>query len=384
MIYFDNAATGFPKSKEVISATEKAMKLSGNPGRSEHFYSIYSSEILYMTREKLAETFETTPERIVLCPSATYALNIAIKGLKKTNSKVLISDMEHNSVIRAASADDTTLIFQVDINNDENTINNFKNILFNHLYSESGKSDDCISVVALTHASNVCGRILPIEKIAKICNQNKIPVVLDASQTAGYIPIKFSDSFVDVICIPGHKGFYGPMGTGALIVNPKSEIEFKTIIEGGTGIYSNDIHMPTNLPERLEAGTIGVHDFAGLLRAIQECTYTYKDMMDRYVYLLNEFKNIPEIILYGISYENIDKYMPIILFNVKNLSAQSFAQKLFENGICVRSGFHCSPLAHEKLKTGSHGAIRVSVGKTNSFKECKKLIDTIKLLISKT
>ncbi len=173
------------------------------------------------------------------------------------------------------------------------------------------------------------------------------------------------------------------MGTGALIINPESNIQFETIIEGGTGIFSKDYHMPKELPERLEAGTIGVHDFAGFLKAVEECEHIENDAMEKYVYLIKEMKQIPELTLYGVSYKNIDKYMPIILFNIKDISPQSFAQKLFEKGFCVRSGFHCSPIAHEKLKTGPYGAIRISIGKNNTFKECSKLIEAIKEIIKK-
>ncbi len=168
MIYFDNAATGFPKSKKVISATEKAMCIAGNPGRSEHIYSIYASEILFSTRERLAGYFGTSPEKIILCPSATYALNISIKGLKKKNSKVMISDMEHNSVIRPSFSENPAIIFQVDIENDKKTIENFKNMLLENISSEKKNSPESISLVVLTHASNICGRILPINEIAKI------------------------------------------------------------------------------------------------------------------------------------------------------------------------------------------------------------------------
>ncbi len=370
MIYFDNAATGFPKSKSVISATEKAMYISGNSGRSGHIYSIRASEILYSVREIIADIFGTSSERIILCPSATYALNIGIKGLKKRNSKVLISDLEHNSVIRPSSSEETALFFEVDINDDKKTIDNFKNVLFSN-------STNKISLVVITHASNVCGRILPVNEISYICREKNIPIILDASQTAGYIPINFSETPVDVICIPGHKGFYGPMGTGALIINPESNLEFKTIIEGGTGIHSQDIYMPNELPERLEAGTMGVHDFAGFHRAIKECSYVINGMKEKYEYIINELKKNDKILLYGISYENLDKYMPIILFNALNISSQSFAQKLFEKGFCVRSGFHCAPTAHEKLGTGQQGAIRISIGKNNTFMECRKLIEAI-------
>ncbi len=367
MIYFDNAATGFPKGKSVMLAVSQAMRQCGNPGRSEHLYSVYASEILYSAREELANLFHTSSEKVVLCPSATYALNIAIKGLYKGVGKILVSDLEHNSVIRPSVSTAETIFFNVDIEDDLTTIENFRK-----------KIDDDVTLVVITHASNVCGRILPVENLASICNEYNVPVIVDASQTAGYIPFNMSQSQVDVMCIPGHKGLYGPMGTGALIVNPQKNPCFNTLIQGGTGILSHNENMPDDLPERLEAGTCGVHDFAGLKEAVKKCTFDMNSLMQKFFYLVEELKKIKEIKIYGFSEINLDKYVPIILLNMEGVVPQELSKLLYNKKICVRSGFHCAPIAHKKLDTGHHGAVRLSIGKKNSFKECERLIQAMK------
>ncbi len=364
--YFDNAATGFPKSKSVINEITKALSRCGNPGRSEHEYSVYASEVLYSVRETLAKFFSTDPENVILCPSSTYALNMAIKGLYKDNSKIIISDLEHNSVYRPAIATGKTCVFCTDIENDENTLYEFKKTI---------TTDTSIAVV--THASNVCGRILPVEEMANSSHKNGTLFILDASQTAGYIPIDLSNSNIDVVCIPGHKGFYGPMGTGALIVNPKSRLEFKTIIEGGAGSMSLEKTMPLNLPERLEAGTCNVHDFAGLNIALKECVFDKGYDFQKYIFTINNLKKINNLTIYGYSEKNSNKYVPVILFNAKGIPSDKFSERLKDKGFCVRSGFHCSPLAHEKLQTGEFGAVRISIGKKNTFKECEELVYAI-------
>lgn len=366
MIYFDNAATGFPKDKNAVYEITKAIKNCGNPGRSGHKYSIYASEILYSTREELANLFNTVPEKVILCPSTTYALNIAIKGLYNPKGKILISDLEHNSVIRPSVSLGETEVFIVDMDDDNVTLENFKS-----------KISCDVSIVVVTHASNVCGRILPIEKIASICNQYKIPIIVDASQTAGYLQIDLKKYSIDAVCIPGHKGFYGPMGTGALIINSQKNLFFKTIIQGGTGILSSETEMPIELPERLEAGTVCVHNFAGLTAALKRCKFesNYQEM---FLFLNDELSRIKNIKQYGFSTKCKEQYMPIILFNCLDIVSYDFSDMLSERGFCVRSGFHCSPLAHRKFKTGDNGAVRISLGKKNTMNECERLISVIK------
>ncbi len=371
MIYFDNAATGLPKDKNVIKAMMSAMMSCGNPGRSGHKFSEKASEILFLTREALADMFGAKTENVILCHNATQSLNMAIKGLHEEGKKILMSDLEHNSVIRPSSSIANIKVFKVDINDDEKTIENFISCL----------SDD-ISTVVVTHASNVCGRIIPINEISKISHINRKKFILDGSQTAGYIPINIDDSNIDVLCIPGHKGLYGPMGTGAMIINSKRDLNFKTIIEGGTGNFSDDNKMPLFPPERFEAGTIGVQNFSGLHKAITDFKYEKEKHINCFKFIVENLSMMKNLKLYGLSYDNIDKYVPVILFNAEKYASFELEAMLAEKGICARAGFHCSPFAHRKFNTGENGALRISIGKKNSMKECEKFISILKELIN--
>ncbi len=370
MIYFDNAATGLPKDKSITKAMIYAMANCGNPGRSGHKFSEKASEILFSTREALGNMFGAKTENVILCYNATHSLNMAIKGIHKTGNKILMSDLEHNSVIRPSSSIAEIKVFNVDIDNDEKTIENFKLSL----------TDD-VSTVVVTHASNVCGRIIPIKEISKICRLNDKVFILDGSQSAGYIPINIDKSDIDVLCIPGHKGLYGPMGTGAMILNSKSKLCFKTIIEGGTGSFSEDYQMPFSPPERFEAGTIGVPSFCGLHKAITNYKYDKEKHINCFKYTVDSLFMLKNIKVYGLSYNNLDKYVPVILVNSENHTSFDLEAMLTKKGICTRAGFHCSPFAHRKFNTGENGALRISIGKKNSIKECEKFISILKDLI---
>lgn len=171
------------------------------------------------------------------------------------------------------------------------------------------------------------------------------------------------------------------MGTGALIVNKKSDLHFKTILEGGTGMLSSETNMPDILPERLEAGTLAVHDYAGLETAVRKCKLNLDPIIEMYLYILNHLKSNDKITVYGYSLKNTNKYMPVILFNCKSITPIKLSEALSEKGICTRSGFHCSPTAHQKLNTGQFGAVRVSIGKKNTMNECKTFVKTLKNII---
>jgi selenocysteine lyase/cysteine desulfurase len=370
MIYFDNAATGLPKDKSVAKAMLSAMINCGNPGRSGHKFSENASEIIFLTREALGDMFGAKAENVILCYNATHGLNMAIKGLYKSGTKILMSDLEHNSVIRPSSTIADIKIFNIDIDDDKKTIENFKKCL----------TDD-VSIVVVTHASNVCGRIIPINEISKICRLNNKIFILDGSQSAGYIPINIDESDIDVLCIPGHKGLYGPMGTGAMILNSKRNLCFNTIIEGGSGSFSDDTQMPPSPPERFEAGTIGVPNFSGLYKAVTNYKYEKEKHINCFKYTIDSLLMFKNIKLYGLSYNNLDKYVPVILFNSENHTSFELESILSKKGICARAGFHCSPFAHKKFNTGENGALRISIGKKKSIKECEKFISVLKKII---
>jgi len=373
MIYFDNAATALPKAKSVADAMKNALEICGNPGRSGHVYSMKSAEIIYECRKKLALMFNTRPECVIFTSGATESLNIAIKGTNRPGGVTVVSSMEHNSVLRPLNSlrrlGETVLRqFLVDVKSDARTLDNFSTV------SRSATS------VVITHASNVCGRILPVRQMRSLVD-NEVVFILDASQTAGHIPLDIIDLGVDIMCIPAHKGLCGPMGVGALIINPYSDIIIDSLIEGGTGTNSKSLDMPEYYPERLEAGTLNVCGIAGFSAALDEFDFCQSEK-DIYSFLVNEMDNRVDITLHGAHAEgSAENYVPVILFNKKRLDCETVASILSEKGFALRAGFHCAPHAHRTLGTYETGGVRLSLGKVNTLDEAKlflKALDEIK------
>lgn len=366
MIYFDNSATGFPKSKRVISAMAKAAAMCGNPGRSGHMAAMYATEKIYECREILAKYFDTTPERVILTPSATIALNMAIKGF--TVKKALTSNMEHNAVFRPLHSMYAQNKIELDnfdaSGSDDRIIRSF----------ESGLEGAYTTV--FIHASNVNGRILPAKEMVAKAREKGVATIIDASQSAGHIDISLKDLGADIVCIAGHKGLYGPLGTGVMLINPDFDMFGYTVIEGGTGIRSLDREMPEEYPERFEAGTMNAPAFAGLAEAVRETIEEgYED--DRiFIKLYESLKSMKNITVHGGPEYGYDKYVPVLLFNIMNKNCDEVMTYLASRGICVRSGFHCAPLAHRTLGTDK-GGIRISVGRRNTIKEADILINEI-------
>ena len=375
MIYFDNPATTFPKPQCLSEEISKCIKsYCGNPGRSSHSMSLKSAEKIYEARALLAELLGAEPERVIFTYNTTYAINIAIKSFLKPHSHVLISDIEHNAVVRPVSSLSRKNLcsysfFNTD-GNDENIINSILSSL----------TEDT-SMLICTHVSNVGSRRLPIEKIGRLCKEKGLFFIVDAAQSAGILEIDLGRMNIDALCLPAHKGLYGPQGLGMLILGDDRLGD--TFAEGGTGINSLESEMPDFLPERYEAGTMSTPLISGLseslkwlksvdinkIRAHEESLYTTAcDLLEA-----NE-----NITLY-----KMNPYPGnTLMFNIKGASSAWVAKELDKREICVRSGFHCSPLAHKKLSTGASGAVRIGFSAFNTKKEiysfCDALCDIIK------
>lgn len=365
MTYFDHAATGFPKSEAVLRAMTQAHRTLGNPGRSGHPPARMAEELVFSCRCRLAELFGSTPENVVLTPSATFALNLAIKGLYLPGSEVITSDLEHNAVVRPLHAlrlaqEITMKQFRVDLASDEKTVENFSLCAGKHA-----------AMAVVTHASNVCGRLLPLEKMRESVGREDFLLIADCSQTAGHIPIDIRKLGADVICIPGHKGLYGPMGTGALICNPDKELRFRTVVEGGSGTQSILTGMPESLPERLEAGTPNVCGIAGLCAAAKEFRYPREE--GRLCEMLAEgLKSKRGVRIHG--REDGGAYLPVVLFNLEGTDCETVAEALSAKGFAVRAGLHCAPTAHRALGTLETGGVRVSIGRGNTEEDVKRFL----------
>ncbi len=369
MIYFDNAATTMPKSKTVINAVSEAMKQCGNSGRSGHIYALKSAETVYNCRKKLANIFNTRPECVIFTSSATEALNMAIKGTNRAGGVTLVSSMEHNSVMRPLnslrrSGETVLRQFFVDVKNDSVTCENFASV------SRSATN------IVVTHASNVCGKILPISELKSVAPEDAV-FILDASQTAGHLPIDIVRLGVDIICIPAHKGLCGPMGVGALIINPYSDIVINPIIEGGTGTNSKTFEMPEEYPERLEAGTLNVGGIAGLSAALDEYALSGREY-ELFDELVCSIKGKVDIITHGAPEgKSRGSYVPVLLFNKKGVDCESFCEGLNARGFALRAGFHCAPNAHKTLGTYETGGVRLSLSKFNTRREIERFLSAL-------
>lgn len=376
MIYFDNAATTFPKPNCVSEEISRCIKkYCGNPGRSSHKLSIKSAEKIYETRVLLSEMFNSEPENVAFTYNTTYAINIAIKSLLNYSSKILISDIEHNSVLRPVLklAKEKLCDFEYfsTSGTDEDIINEIKS-----------KITPNTSMLVCTHASNVGSRVLPIKEIGRICKDNQITFVLDAAQSAGIYEINMKDMNISALCLPAHKGLYGPQGVGALILNT-DKIK-RTIIEGGTGINSLDENMPDFLPEIYEAGTLSTPAICGWCESLKwikslDIGKIRAHEEDLYSICLKKLKSKEKIITYEMS-SNLGN---TLLFNVVNQPSSFICEKFDKHNICLRAGFHCAPLAHKKLKTGENGAIRISFSVFNTRNELYQFFDILDDIISK-
>ena len=351
MIYFDNAATTYPKPYNVIKETVRAYELYGaNPGRSGHSLSNDTAGAVFLSREKCAKLFSADVENVSFTLNCTMALNFAIKGIMTDKAHVITTDLEHNSVIRpihSASRKGCSYSVAKVEDDDFHTLSNIEELI-----TPKTKAIIC------TCASNVTGQIIPYRLIGEMCRRKNICFIVDAAQGAGVLPINLDDG-INIICCAGHKGLYGPMGTGLLITDGKFPL--KTIIEGGTGSTSNSIEQPDFTPDRFESGTIntpGVIALGAGIDFINKKTVDkiYKDEMKLCKIFTDELWGKKNIIFYH--KRNSIKRVPVVSFNIQGTDSQEMATILSDNQFCLRGGLHCSFLAHNKLGTIEQGTVR--------------------------
>ena len=362
MIYFDNAATTGIKPKSVVKAVNFALEnLSANPGRSGHKKSVQAAETVYKAREKLSDVFGSGgPETVVFTQNCTHAVNCVLKGLLKRGDHCIISSLEHNAVVRPLVKTGVSYsVAEVSLTDDDETVKNFVE-----------KIKPNTKLIFCTGASNVLGKILPIEKIGAICRKKGIYFGVDAAQTAGVLPIDMKKQNIDFLCIAPHKGLYAPMGIGVLIARKSLP---DTIIEGGTGTNSNELVQPAFLPERLESGTVNVPAIAGVTAGLefvksQGINSLYYGELRLIQRLYKALENNQDIILYT-PYPTSGMYVPLLSFNVKNTSSYEVASFLGDNEIAVRGGLHCAPFAHRQTGTSEVGTVRVAVAYFNNSSE---------------
>lgn len=364
MIYLDNAATTFPKPIPVIEEVRRCMlTYAGNPGRAAHALSLMAAARVYECRELLARMFGAEDiDRVFFTPNTTYGINAVIKGILKRGDHVIISDMEHNAVFRPIYKLAEAGEIEYDV--------------FDSLTCRYGQNPDSIcqsirklvrpntKMVFCVHGSNICSEVLPVAEIGKLCKGLGIFFAVDGAQSAGHVPIDIEEMNIDALCLPGHKGLYGPQGSGAVILG--KEIVLDTLVEGGNGIDSLNAEMSVQSPERYEAGTVAVPAIAGLYAAlrwleaygIERINAEEKRLGERLTDMLGSIR--------GVSVYAHQYYGGTVLFNVDGVASELCASYLNSKGFCTRGGYHCAALAHSTLGTPEGGAVRASLGVFNS------------------
>ncbi len=378
-LYFDHAATSYPKPDSVCRAILHCMQeAGGNPGRGSHKLSLAAAKEVYRCRELAAAMFGSSPERVVFTLNATHALNIAIKGIMRNGGHALCSDLEHNAVLRPLYrlAEDRVIDFD---------------IFPSFPLMQSGRDDAIMAslvsalkpdtrMVVCTHASNICSAHMPIRRIGTLCRRRHIVFVVDASQSAGMSDIDMERDCIDALCMPGHKGLLGPQGTGMLLLGSRfaDGTLLDTLMEGGNGVDSLSPLMSEESPERYEAGTPATASIAGLRAGLEAVGSPGESAIGHQEIALaaklrDGLLNLPRVTVYAPAHEGA-----IVLFSVDGSDSESVAAALDEGHVCVRPGFHCSALGHRTLGTPAGGAVRASVGYSTTAREVDEYLRAMK------
>ena len=375
MIYLDNAATTLLKPEGVAEAMTTALTSMGNSGRGAHEATLDASRMIYGTREKLAELFHISdPMRIAFTCNATESLNIAIQGILQPGDHVITSVCEHNSVLRPVYRMAKRGVTYNMLPADKKGV-----MQYDQLTSLLKKETKAI---VITHASNLTGNVTDLKKISDFAKANGLLLIVDASQTAGCIPIDVQELGIDVLCFTGHKGLMGPQGIGGIYV--REGIKIAPLKVGGSGVKSFDKEHPDTMPTALEAGTLNGPGIAGLGASVSWLLKQgVEQIHEKEVSLARRFlkgiAEIPDITIYG----DVDSQMrtAIVSLNLGDVDSAEISDWLWEDyGIAVRAGAHCAPLMHKALGTEQQGAVRFSFSCFNTEEEVDAAIRALKEL----
>lgn len=372
MIYLDNAASTWPKPESVVQAVKRCLEETGaNPGRSGHRLAAQAAGILSEARRELAELFGIRdPDNIFFFANATQAINQALKGFLRPGDHVVTTCWEHNAVARPLEA-----------------LKRERGITVSVVPASPDGSVDPAQVerairpetrlIAATHGSNVTGAVMPVEEIGAIARKKGVRFLVDAAQTAGNLPIDVEALGIDMLAFPGHKGLYGPQGTGGLYASP--DIPLIPLIQGGTGSRSEQLEHPGERPEGFESGTPNTPGIAGLAAGVRFVRETGVGKIHRKEMHLAETVRSALSEMEGVTvYTPRGPRLPVVAFNLAGLDSQEVAAILDAHyGIAVRAGYHCAALAHKSLGTEETGAVRASFGYFNEEKDAEALIIAI-------
>ena len=357
MIYLDAGATTLQKPKAVAEAMARAVGTLSSPGRGGYQATRNAEQTDYRCRSLAAQLFDVEdPGQVVLTSNATHGLNIAIRSVVQPGSRVVISGYEHNAVTRTLhSIPDVELV-----------------VLDAPLFRPEIMAQQCAcaleqktDAVIINHVSNVFGSIAPVEEIAALCREKGVPLIIDASQSAGVLPLSMKDTAAAFIAMPGHKGLYGPQGTGLLLCSRAP----KPLLYGGTGSDSLLQKMPEELPDRLEAGTHNMPGIAGLAEGLEFVKNKGIDRIRKHEQSLaqqaiGELKAIPGVTVFHDG--TMERQTGVVSFIAEGYDCVELAEELARRGIALRAGLHCAPLAHRTAKTLKTGTIRLSPSAFNT------------------
>ena len=374
MIYLDNAATTVGKPPAVAEAVLSALGSFGNSGRGAYGEALDAGRCIYETRLLLGELFRCPADHVCFTPNSTAALNTAIAGLLSPGDHVISTDWEHNSVLRPLyrfRAQGGAVDFLPADRQGRLDWDTLPGLLRRET-----------KAVVCTHASNLTGDALDLRRMGAFCREHGLLLVVDASQTAGLLPIDMEDMGIDVLCFTGHKSLMGPQGTGGLCVRPG--VEICPLLTGGTGVQSYRETQPEAYPTRLEAGTLNGHGIAGLRAALRfrrevgrEAILAHELGLARHFY--ERVRDIPGIRLYG-DYAAAER-APIVALNLGDADSGAVADALWERwGIAVRPGAHCAPRLHRALGTEAQGAVRFSWSYYNTEAETDAAVSALRQL----
>lgn len=374
MIYLDNAATSFRKPEEVLEAVMEAMRHSGNASRGTHSAAISASQSVYEARRRLAAFFHCErADHVIFTQNSTEALNIALYGLLSPGEHVITTDLEHNSVLRPLYDLESRGLLLDFVRADRRGKVDYRD--FERLIRRETRAIVC------THASNLTGNMLELERISGIAHRAGALLVVDASQSAGALPVDMEKQGIDILCFTGHKSMLGPQGTGGLCL--RSGVELRPFKRGGTGVHSYLREQPSDYPTRLEAGTLNGHGIAGLLAAVNFIDRMgLEKIEEKESRLLRRFceavREIPGVTLYG-DFEG--RRAAIAALNIRDYSSAEISDCLAQDyGIATRPGAHCAPRMHEALGTEEQGAVRFSFSIFNTEDEVESAIRAVREL----
>ena len=376
MIYLDNAATTLHKPPQVMEAVLHAMITMGNAARGAHGGALEASQTVFGTREKLARLFSCRrADHVVFTANSTEALNIAINGTIHRGDHVISTDCEHNSVLRPLYRLEEERGVELDfVPADRQGRVDYSD--FERLMRPNTRAVVC------THCSNLTGNIMDLERISDIAHRHGALLLVDASQTAGTVPIHMEALGVDVLCFTGHKGLMGPQGTGGLCIRPGVEIAPWKV--GGSGVHSYDRHHPMEYPTRLEAGTLNSHGIAGLSAALDVILERGVEDIQRAEHALMQrfyegVRDIPGVTVYGDF--SVPERCAIVALNIRDYDSSAVSDELTVTyGIATRPGAHCAPRMHKALGTTEQGAVRFSFSFYNTEQEVDAAIAAVRAI----